>query len=126
MVGDDLCLSGPDESSQTGTAFPETGTSLKDVVMHHVAHTLREWNAGFEGVKSPRRGTAQDRNAPLANPYRIPTRIIQECSEFRLEQSPQPALTRLVVRRVVVRSLQSGRASSLLTRHVILCTALEI
>jgi len=32
MVGDDLRLSGPDDSSQTGTAFPETGTSLKDAV----------------------------------------------------------------------------------------------
>ena len=29
MAGDDPCLSGPDESSQTGTAFPETGTSLE-------------------------------------------------------------------------------------------------
>jgi len=29
MVGGDVCLSGPDESSQTGTAFPETGTSFE-------------------------------------------------------------------------------------------------
>ena len=65
MVGDDLYLSDPDESSQTGTAFPETGTSFEDVFMYHAAHTLREWNAGFEGVRSPRRGTAQDRNAAI-------------------------------------------------------------
>jgi len=47
MVSDDPGLSRPDESSQTGTAFPETGTSLKDVVMHHGTHILREWNAGL-------------------------------------------------------------------------------
>jgi len=65
MVGDDLCFSDPDESSQTGTAFPETGTSFEDVVMYHVVHILREWNAGLESFRSPWRGTAQDRNAAV-------------------------------------------------------------
>ena len=41
MVGDDLCFSDPDESSQTGTAFPETGTSFEDVVMYHVVTEKR-------------------------------------------------------------------------------------
>jgi hypothetical protein len=26
-----------DESSQSGTSFPESGTSFEDVIMHHVA-----------------------------------------------------------------------------------------
>jgi hypothetical protein len=30
-------LSRVDESSQSGTSFPESGTSFEDVIMHHVA-----------------------------------------------------------------------------------------
>jgi len=40
MVGDDPRLSGVDESSQSGTSFPEGGTSLQSVVIHHVAHAI--------------------------------------------------------------------------------------
>ena len=35
IVGDQPRLSGVDEDSQTGTSFPEAGTSLEGMVMHH-------------------------------------------------------------------------------------------
>ena len=51
-------LSHVDESSQSGTSFPESdtsfpesGTSFEDVIMHHVAHVLCEWNVGLESER---------------------------------------------------------------------------
>jgi hypothetical protein len=37
----DLDISSVDERSESGTSFPEGGTSFEDVVMHHDAHILR-------------------------------------------------------------------------------------
>src|SRR3972149_3419052 len=54
MVRDDPRLSGVDESSQSGASFPESGASLEDVVMHHGAYILREWNAGLESERLQR------------------------------------------------------------------------
>jgi len=44
---------GVDESSQSATSFPESATSFEDVIMHHVAHILREWNVGLESEHLP-------------------------------------------------------------------------
>ena len=44
-------LSRVDESPQSGTSFPESGTSFEDVIMHHVAHVLGEWNVGLESER---------------------------------------------------------------------------
>ena len=37
-------LSRVDDSSQSATSF-------EDVIMHHVAHVLREWNVGLESER---------------------------------------------------------------------------
>ena len=44
-------LSRVDESSQSGTSFPESATSFEYVIMHNVAHVLHEWNVGLESVR---------------------------------------------------------------------------
>ena len=36
-----------DECSQSGTSFPEAGTSLEDVLMYPAADILRERNTGL-------------------------------------------------------------------------------
>ena len=41
MVGNDPRLSGVDERSQSGTSFPEAGTSFEGMVMHRAADILR-------------------------------------------------------------------------------------
>ena len=38
----DLGLSSVDDRSESGTSFPEGGTSFEDVVMHHDTHVLCE------------------------------------------------------------------------------------
>jgi len=45
MVGDEPRLHRVAENSQTGPRFPETGPPLEDMVMNHLAHTLRDWDA---------------------------------------------------------------------------------
>jgi hypothetical protein len=54
MVGDDPRLSRVDESSQSGTSFPESATSFEDVIMHNAAHILREWNVELESERLQR------------------------------------------------------------------------
>jgi hypothetical protein len=44
MVGDDPRFHRVDESSQSATSF-------EDVIMHHVAHVLREWSVGLESER---------------------------------------------------------------------------
>jgi len=62
MVADDPRFSGVDESSENATSLPESAASFEDVIMRHAAHILHEWKARLESVRSPRRGTTQDRN----------------------------------------------------------------
>jgi hypothetical protein len=55
IVADDPALSGVDARSESGTSFPEGGTSLEDVVMYHAADILCEGNTGLESECLQRR-----------------------------------------------------------------------
>ena len=45
MVGDEPRLHRVAKGSQTGPRCPETGPPLEDMVMNHLAHILRDWDA---------------------------------------------------------------------------------
>jgi len=45
MVGDEPRLHRVAKNSQTGPRFPETGPPLEDMVVNHLAHILRDWDA---------------------------------------------------------------------------------
>jgi hypothetical protein len=47
IVADDPRLSSVDESPESGSAFPEGGSALEDVVMYHAADILCERNTDW-------------------------------------------------------------------------------
>ena len=49
MVGDEPGLHHVAQGSQTGPRFPETYPRLEDMVMNHLAHILRDWDAFLVG-----------------------------------------------------------------------------
>jgi hypothetical protein len=70
MVDDDSRLSGVDESSQSGTSFPEGGTSLQNAVLYHATHAMHA-AMYWDGIRSQTLATnMQGQPNPRPDPSR--------------------------------------------------------